>query len=276
MVDNKLEIADLLVDTVHQSPYAATIINKNIAHHFRRAEEFNYDPHSRERRIEAEKAVKTGEWRVGPHRNAITGISGATLTVPFTGTGIDLIGWRSRAGGSVRVWIDDKPANEAPVFHATYVQPSTNNYIDLKSRDVNYRRVVSDRCPHGVGLGTNLMPQQWTITMTSDNGDYELTGSVTGPDGLGNASKTFISVSGQITIEPSLWRLPKTNRTGDKFTFQVKRSAQEQVDFKGVPDKFRARLVDNLPNGRHELRVEVQSPHDVSIDAFDVFQPPEQ
>lgn len=276
MVDNKLEIADLLVDSVHQSPYAAKIINSNIAQHFRHAGAFSYDPRSRERRIEAENAAKSGDWRADKNGQAITGSKGATLTVQFTGTSIDLIGWRSLAGGSVQIWIDGKRADEAPVFHAMYVQPSPKNYIDLSSRQVDFRRVVSDRCPHGVSLGKNLVPQDWTITMTSDNGDYELAGSVTGPDGKGSALKAFTSASGQIIIEPNLWRLPKTNRTGDTFTFQVKRSAQGQINFAGAPEKFRARVVDNLPNGKHTLRLEVHGPHGVSIDAFDVFQPPER
>jgi len=98
--------------------------------------------------------------------------------------------------------------------------------------------------------------------MTSDNGDYELVGSVTGPDGAGNAlqkpfdklkapsgstmltapslsrgkaeGQPFTSKSGQIIIEPEYWRDPQNNRTGDRFTFEVYRCAVGKVDFKNV------------------------------------------
>jgi hypothetical protein len=34
------------------------------------------------------------------------------------------------------------------------------------------------RSPHAVELGSNIVPQTWTITMTSNTGDYRLEGSV--------------------------------------------------------------------------------------------------
>lgn len=279
MLDNKLQIADLLVDTVHQSPYAAKIINTNIAGHFQRPQSFGYDARTRERRNEAEDEAsavsRTGDWHSDKNGQALTGGKGTELTVEFTGTGIDLIGWHRESGGRARLWIDGTPADEAPVFHATYVQPAAKNYIDLKSREVDYRRVVSDRCPHGVTLGKNLIPQNWTITMTGSQGDFQLVGSTTGPDGSGNAFQPFTSSTGQIIIEPELWRLAGTNRAGDQFTFQIERSSRGEVDFAGDDGKFRVRLIDDLPNGRHTLRLQAAGPGTITVDAFDVFQPPE-
>ena len=107
MLDNRLQIADLLVDTVHQSPYAAKIINTNIASHFHRPQAFRYDARTRERRIEAEAEVpavsRTGDWHSGKDGEALTGGKGAELTVEFTGTGIDLIGWHRESGGRAPV-----------------------------------------------------------------------------------------------------------------------------------------------------------------------------
>lgn len=276
MLDNHLEINDLLVDTVHQSPYAARIINANIARHFHRAAAFNYDPRSRERRIEVSSPdlARSGNWQ--PHRssNAVAANGPATMEIRFTGTAVDVIGWRDTNGGTVKTWIDGKPADEADVYYATYVQSGADNYIDLKSADVDFRRIISDRCPHGVSLGENIVPQAWTITMVNNEGDYSLSGSITGPDGQGNAFNRFTSDSGQIIIEPHLWRLTSTNRKGDVFTFNVVRSAQEEIDFAGPAQKFRTRVVDGLPHGDHTLRLETQSDGLVTIEAFDVFQPP--
>ena len=279
MVANNLEIKDLLVDPVHQSPYAAKMINASIARHFRRAAQPGYDPRSRERRIEAESASvkRTGAWTADRSGTALTASPNkgdGELTVQFTGTRIDLIGWRAQPGGAVRVWIDGVPAGQAKAFSATYVQPDPGNFIDLNAPKVDFRRVISDRCPHGIGLGENIVPQTWTLTMTSDKGDYKLVGGVTGPDGDGNAFKPFTSRSGQIVVDPTLWRLASTNRTGDRFTFEVKRTALERIHFAGADGKFRACVVENLANEPHTLRLRAEGDGPVSIDAFDVFEPP--
>jgi len=278
MIANGLGISDLLVDTVHQSPYAAKMINANIARHFCRSLRPSYDPGSRERRVEAETPSsvlsRSGDWSLAKEGRALIARTRSSMELQFTGTRIDLIGWRTAQGGRVRVRVDGKPANEAPVYYATYVQPAKGNFIDLKSAQVNFRRVISDRCPHGVSLGSHIVPQEWTIAMISDKGDYELVGSATGLDGRGNAFKPFVSQSGQIIVEPRLWRLAKTNRTGDQFAFEVRRCAQGEIDFGGAVEKFRERLVENLPPGRHTLRLEVQGDGPVIVDAFDVFEPP--
>ncbi|MBL9133268.1 MAG: hypothetical protein JNG86_18805 [Verrucomicrobiaceae bacterium] len=70
--------------------------------------------------------------------------------------------------------------------------------------------------PHGITLGQRIVPQTWTVVMTSDSGDYTLAGSVTSLDGNGNVFKPFTSASNQIVIEPDLWP-----RTGDRFTLEV-------------------------------------------------------
>lgn len=275
MLDNSLEISDLLVDSVHQSPYAAHIINANIARHFHRSNAAVDHLPPRETRIaaNAEQVARTGKWNSAERGAAIQTTGPASLEVEFTGTGVDLIGWRKPGAGVARVWIDGKPDDMAKAFCATYIQPDADNYIDLHSTDVDFRRHISDRCPHGISLGQNLRPQTWTIDMTSDAGDYLVTGSVTGADGKGNAFRPFTSTSGQIIIDPELWRLAKTNRSGDKFTFEVIRNVLPQVDFAGREQKVRFRLVHDLPHGKHTLKLEVKPGNEVSIEAFDVFRP---
>jgi hypothetical protein len=273
MLANGLEVEDMLVDSVHQSPYTARMINMNIARHFHRAQKPGYDPRSRERRLEAElcPAVQAsrGDWHSADAAGALTASrEGASITVAFTGNRIDLIGWRDPRGGSAEVWIDGKPAGEAAAFYAGYVQPDPKN----APAPPNPPR---DRAPHLVALGAGIVPQQWTITMTSDDGDFELAGSVTGPDGRGDALKPFASTSGQILIDPELWRGANTNRTGDRFTFEVTRSAVGQISFRGDERaRFRARLVENLPNGPHTLKLTARGDGPVTVDAFDVFEPP--
>lgn len=111
--------------------------------------------------------------------------------------------------------------------------------------------------------------------MTSDEGNFELTGSLTGPDGSGNAFQSFTSRSGQIIIDPKLWRRAERNRTGDRFTFDVTRSIISEIDFQGHQgDVLVIRLAHALQNTQHTLKL-VPVDHAVAaIDAFQVFQPP--
>jgi hypothetical protein len=142
------------------------------------------------------------------------------------------------------------------------------------------RGLITDRAPHGVQLGGNVIPQTWTITMTDDQGNYQLEGSVTGRDGQGNNAKPFTSTSGQIIVPPELWRYARdraghpVNKKGDTFTWTVYRTGVGTVDFRGGSgDAFRAVLVQNLSNAPHTLEL-VTTGGEVRIEAFDVFQPP--
>jgi hypothetical protein len=112
--------------------------------------------------------------------------------------------------------------------------------------------------------------------MTSDSGDCELTGSITGPDGRGNAFQPFTSASGQIHIEPDLWRRAERNRTGDRFTFEIKPAVVDEVTFNGTaPAPFVVRLAQMLPNTEHTLRLIPSRPGTADIKTLRAFQPPE-
>ena len=243
---------------------------------------FNYQAESRERRLPVSPAAKTAlesvelspGWSIDG-RIASTSRKDERITVRFTGNRIDLIGRKLNGGGSVKVFIDNIPADEAPVFFTTEikVQPAKLPWrvVEAGPNDVG---------PHGVGLGSNLIPQSWTITLTSDAGDYRLAGSVTGPDGEGNSMKDFTSRSGQIRIDPKLWRFnavggAAVNRSGDKYTFDVVRCASGTVHFSPAKDQlFYQSLVQNLPIGGHTMEIITQGDGEVAIDSFYVFQPP--
>ena len=274
MLANGLVPEDLLSDSVHQNPYAAKMINMNIARHFHEPAKRAYAPASRERRLAAGSsevvATPKARWAVEQQDedSVLRAVEkGSVLDVRFSGTRIDLIGFGSPDAGSVDVWIDNLPAEQADVFACSYVKPDAKNvpHPPMPPRD---------RCPHAVTLGSGLVPQDWALTMTSDQGDFELVGSVTGSDGKGNAHKPFTSVSGQITIEPSLWRVPDTNRTADRFTFSVSRCAVSRVELGKRSGKFRLTLVRNLPNRPHTLRLVTRDDGPVCVTAFDVFEPP--
>jgi hypothetical protein len=190
---NSLPISSLLKDAVHQSDYGAQIINANILAHLRRPEKFSYEPAAREKRLQP---------KTGPD---------GSFSAVFEGSRIDLIGTKFPGGGTFEVRIDGKPADQVEAFLMSYVQPGPKN---SKAPIGTSPTVPRDASPHGITLGRNVVPQTWTIEMTSDTGDYAVTGSLTGSDGNGNALRRFTSASGQIIIEPELWRRSERNRYG--------------------------------------------------------------
>lgn len=123
--------------------------------------------------------------------------------------------------------------------------------------------------------------------MTDDEGNYELTGSVTGTDGIGHVLKPFVGASGQIGVPPERWRHGSgcvpflnpwdgkiINKMGDAYTFKVYRACQPTVDFHGESREFRVSLLQNLPNQTHVLELITVGDGRVSVKFFDIFEPP--
>lgn len=254
--DNNLPVEALLKDAVHQSHYGAKIINRNIAAHIQTPTHgFAYNPRHRERRLV-----------VGQSNQIQT--TGNTITVTFTGNRIDLIADASPTGGSATVTIDGIPGDEVPVFAASYIQPHKNNARAGRSPP-------RDCSPHGIEIGPTAVPETWTIAMTSDSGDFELNGSQTGPDGTGNSADRFVSNSGQITIDPDLWRRREYNHTGDTFTFDVRRTSLGTISVQSEESRrVRIQLALGLENGPHELKLVPEADGEFGAVAFDVFEPP--
>jgi len=249
---NNLPISALLKDAVHQSDYGAQIINANILAHLQRPAKFSYEPSSRERRIQPVEQSSNGSFKAA-----------------FTGNRIDLIGRKSPGGGTFRVLIDGKPFDQTDAFLVSYIQPDRKNAKEGKGANPR------DQAPHGIALGRNVVPQSWTITMTSDKGNFDLVGSTTGHDGTGNAFRPFTSVSGQIVIEPELWRRAERNRKGDRFTFEVRRAVLAEVSFQGpANERFRIRFAQALPNREHTLELVPVRTGEAHIEALEIFQPP--
>lgn len=276
----------LLKDAVHQSDYGALVINENIARHINAPGSFAYAPEERERRllVQSPRSIRETEsvTILGQHQTAIAGTSvvlsgaAAKIRVCFQGNRIDLVGVRGTDAGSVQVIIDGKPASDANTFYPTYIHCGPQNAKPERGSS-------ADQCPHGVELGTNIVPQRWTITMLDDEGNYDLVGSQTGQDGKGHNLASFTSSSGQITIPPELWRRALkrgrtreyTNKAGDTFTFDVLRCAAAAVDFRGTDgQQFTQRLVENLTNTQHVLELRANGDGPVTVVAFDVFEPP--
>ena len=279
----------LLKDGVHQSRYGALVINENIVRHFAVRDAYAYDPNRRERQLsvtrsksasDRERAMAVGaNWTIRKGV-ACTSVSGSRINVRFTGNRIDLIGVKSPDGGTARIMLDGRPADEAPCFFAGPIVCGAHNARPKRGS-------MRDIGPHGIAVGDNLVPQTWTIRVTDDEGNYAVMGSVTGADGEGNVLKPFTSNSGQIRIPPERWRhgagcVPFLhpwngkilNKRGDTYTFKVYRACKSTAEFHGKGGDFRVSLFENLPNRAHVLDLIAAGDGKVSVRRFDVFEPP--
>ena len=106
-----------------------------------------------------------------------------------------------------------------------------------------------------------------------DETEYELTGSVTGTDRNGNAFQSFTSNSGQIAINPNLWRRAVRNRTGDRFTFEVRRGVLEEINLTGEKSRVTMRLAQALTNGSHTVELIPFAHGATRTVTFQVYQP---
>jgi hypothetical protein len=212
----------------------------------------------------------SGDWRKEPGCLQ-TKAAAARMKLTFTGNQVSVVGHALPGGGSVRVLIDGVPAESTPVFVMNYIKPTPGNW----------------RIPHAAELGGKIIPQNWTITMTSDTGDFRLDGSVTGADGTGNLATPFVSTSKQISLDPRFWRQGKVEKkgqpveygvkSGDKYTFDVFHSATARVSFRSEhPTRLVEPLARNLPNTQHTVEVIANGDGEVAIDGFYVFEPPEK
>jgi hypothetical protein len=273
-----LNMDDLLVDHNHQNKHGSIRIWDNVSRHLAKSDQPVSTPESRERRIAVvppaksatEQVSLSGSWTTtgGLLRSSA---AEARLKVSFTGNQIALIGRKTPDGGTVKVLIDGIPADQAPVFLMNFIKPIKRN---------------GWRIPHAVELGAHPVPQTWTITMTSDTGDYRVEGSVTGPDGTGNLAQAFVSLSGQISLDPKFWRAGRIGKqgqpveygvaTGDAFSFDVYRCALGELSFKAdQPAPLVEPLVRNLPNRQHTLELITTGNGTVVIEGLYVFEPPE-
>lgn len=286
-VENRRELADwfelaernptdILGDSVHQNELGRRLINLNIARHFAIPRNVGYNPADRERRIRAAWALReassliqtTGKWEIDQHGLLRSSQQGARLTVTYRGNRFDILGQRIRGGGTARVSIDGVPAREYPAFAATYIRPDEKNHTTGGA-------MPGDSAPHAITLGKDPTPQSWTIRMLDNQGAFQLTGSRTGPDGQGNNRQPFVGNTGQIVINPELWRNPGGNRKGDTFTFEVYRTTNENVNFEGADGtRLHQILAHSVPNQSHTIEIEAQGDGPVVIDSITAYTPP--
>lgn len=278
----------LLRDAVHQSDHGALVINENIVRHITEPPGNEKGPVAPEKLVTyvegtgGQGLVVEGEFEKGA---GIPGFAGHSVILPrneksvaklnFTGNRVDFVGRTNPDGGRIAFELDGKPLGEFPAYFTTLIRPGGKNHKPARGS-------AADRSPHMVRLGSleKVVPQVWKIQMTSDNGDYELIGGVTGPDGKGNNGSDFISDSGQIIVPGDLWRRrlesdgTHSNKTGDTFSWRVVKATKGEVRIpEGNGELFSVSIADQIPYGKHVLEAKCIEGDEVEIAGFIVHEP---
>jgi hypothetical protein len=209
--------------------------------------------------------------------------AGHDLVFPFTGNKIDVIA-EPGATGTANVLIDGKKPSAIPELY----QPSRVSGYPGIGWPVISR--IDHRAP--------LVLEEWTATLSHFSPDgkhfqFSVRGSVTGPDGEGNADQVFVSKSGRVVIDPEDWNVVYSfglmrgpwakDKSKPPFvvpqevvaTWKIVPFFTDTYSTPVIPDpavETPVLLAQGLSNGPHELRL-VAHDGPVKIRSLRVYQP---
>ncbi|TWT82288.1 Arylsulfatase [Planctomycetes bacterium CA13] len=256
--DNQLTPRDLLRDGVHLNEHGnhlmAEIVNSGL----------QYTPGTTV--VEDDRVttipINSNDW------------TGGQLTIPFEGNRVDVITANQGEPREVQVLVDNRNPSDFP---NAYCMTKTSGYLGT-----NWPCLLQiQRGPSPV------IPETWSIRITEASDDYNqfrftVTGSVSGDDGEGTATETFVSNSGRLKIEPRDWNLAYCRKVFEKpltvdavIQFDVVPQFNDHFIAKANPDPTRestVRLIQGISNGQHTLTLIADS--DTPITAVRVYRPP--
>jgi hypothetical protein len=195
----------------------------------------------------------------------------------FDGNRIDLVAGAAPAGklGTAQVLIDGKA-------------PSSFDELYYHSRPTAAPNVWWPAIGH-FEHEKPLVAEKWTLKFTECDVEkkvirFEVSGSVTGPDGAGDASQRFVSNSGRVIIEPSAWAViwalqysKKPVPDGYVITWETRPLFVDVYQAPATPDKsleYATTLAQGLHNGPHTLELVPKGDGALPVAAFRVYKPP--
>lgn len=303
LADTGLPATALLGDAVHPSEAGHAVLAMLIGRHFR------FEPNlgsgwtdavrTYDLRLVVEQGtvrdvrftgapwgLATAPWERFRERAGIVGEKAdSALTVRFRGNRVDVIAgvYRGKTG-TAKVLLDGQPPSRNPklyVFTRTSLIPGQTIWPMLKH--------VGSRAP--------LVLEDWTLRIREISDDnrtiaFEVSGSVTGPDGSGTSNETFVSRSGRVVIAPEEWVCADVatyfgvkTRPGAEATWRVEPRFMDVLKFT-APDPANEQawaaygasdrgitVAQGLENGEHTLEIVPNGDGPVPIEAIRVYRP---
>jgi hypothetical protein len=210
---------------------------------------------------------------------AVKRLADGSLEVTFTGNRIDAIAAKdTKTGPLATLTVDGKaPAKIDGAF--VFTKPSNAPYTWFPAVSV-----LKHNAP--------LVAETWTAKFLEFTPDakkfrYSVTGSVTGPDGEGNETDTFVSNSGRIVIAGggnwsrvpwSLTYKKKQMPETYKVTWKVVPLFVDTLQFAAAKNPASERsvtLIKGMPNGPHTIRLTPEQGAKLDLAGFRAYCPPD-
>ncbi len=259
---NKQVVKDTLRDTVHPNELGNFLIAELIKPHLRYDASF---PDKEWKKLVTEIPINDSRVKHG---------SGGSLTLAFKGNRIDVIA-EPTAKAKATVFLDGRPPSQFPDLY----------YHSRPSPTPVAGRPAFNRIDHQ----SPLQEETWTARilecdLNADILRYEVSGSKTGPDGVGDHKKRFVSKSGRVVIEPNMWmvnwslRYRKTTLPEDyKVTWETKPLFVDNWEKSAVTDsskEYSTTLAQGMENGDHTMTLSPTTKEKLLIKSFRVYHPP--
>ncbi len=197
------------------------------------------------------------------------------IRMVFEGNRVDLVAGALPAGekaGAARILIDGRPPSQIPELYAfTRVQSLHPGYWSIP-----YLRKVGSEAPR--------VEEEWTCRVIEAHAGkdvpreeaffrFEVEGTVTGKDGVGENRNRFVSDSGRVVIEPESWAAsPSPGMVGVTFTW---RSLLHGADvYRAAPAGSHVTLAQCLRPGRHTLEILPDGDGAVPVETIVAHRPP--
>ena len=230
-------------------------------------------PHGRDRRAVSEVPARSARRRVEGPGADLRGrqrrrLEGRPADAAVRGQSRGRAGGENgRQAGGRAVRIDGKKPSEFPGAYRI-TRPAPGPWSPLTVSRIDH--------------DAPLVPEEWTLKITKerDGGkawDFEVTGSVTGPDGGGASDASFMSKSGRVKIEPGAWFHPEGAKVpaGYEIKWSVLPMGIDSYQAPRAEDETRdhpTTLAQGIPNEKHTL--ELTADGDAAIRAVRVYRPP--
>lgn len=307
-VENRREMADWLIlnnqepitllngpKDPHQNALGVLLTNENIWRHLVAPIGADEVPQDRERIIELPRALGdsngTGVTFLGKWTKdgdvLVSDAKDSAIEFTFVGNRLDILGETSANGGTLVATVDGKPLNKLDAYSVSLIQqPDTNRDHGATGSYPHTSGGAMAGGPHGVSLGKNIVPQNWQFEMIDNKGHFKLVGSETGPDGEGFVLEPFVSNSGQIMLDPKLWRYGNLAHTGlrradifpsgpgDYWPFTVTREVSGPISFSSkTPGPLDRTIFKLAPNQEHKVVLTAKD-GPVRVKALVAYKPP--
>ncbi|HLN73673.1 MAG TPA: hypothetical protein VK205_10285 [Prolixibacteraceae bacterium] len=262
--DQHLQPKDLLKDEVHLNKYGEFVMAELIKPLFDYKSKYPADPFGLCTVLTAGKDFKERKGQIN---------------LPFTGNRVDVVCDPAKVNEKARVLVD----NQRPsAFQGTW-------YVSRPYDDNNKGWPWALPAMIHIGHLRPWVAEEWTLRFTEatvpyDDFNFEISGSVTGPDGSGKASEDFVSLSKRVIIHKGDadnggdWHLSRSFKvlktevhTGDQVKWKTYSISSDTLA--GTGEHGLQTLFQGIPNTHHLLTITAMNKGKLPIGQIIVYRP---